>query len=136
MPRLPALIALVAATSLLALQLSGVHMHIDEHGYVGVPEGAHSHNQLAHQHDIDAEKNASHGHEHPEEPDYDGSKDLSIVELSGGASKLVLAFLLLVLVLPILARRCAGIFQILCAPVLSSRRTRWRPPLRAPPQLS
>lgn len=128
MCRSSAPIALIAAVSLLTLQLSGLHMHVDEHGYVGAPVGTHLHSQAAHHHGNGGELG-----DHSDDHDFDGSKDLAVVELSAGASKLVLALVLLALALPILLRQSAVRLPTIVIPVLSGRRTRWRPPLRAPP---
>ena len=146
MSRLSTSITFVATLSLLALQLSGVHMHVDENGYVGVPEVAHSHSQGVHHHDdVNSTVRTSsradehppvHSSDHPHDHDYDGSKDVSLVELSGGASKMALALIGLAFMLPILLQQCGGFIPNLLLPVQSGRRARWRPPLRAPPRFA
>lgn len=181
MRRSSSAIALMASVSLVALQLSGVHMHIDEHGYVGVPEGPHAHSRVSRDEDVAAghyhevshrhdahevpvahehahvaaapERAAAHSHSHAtnngpsastrvgtdgdESPahdhDYDGTKDVSIIELSNGVSKLLLAVFWVAFALPVLFLQYAGISAGQWLPVLGGRRSRWRPPLRAPP---
>lgn len=159
-------------------------MHIDEHGYVGVPEGPHAHSRMSRHHDAAAghpdeaphhhgADGLTHDHAHvatrqdnvaadthegassyangahdgalvgthdaaqqglPEhDHDYDGTKDVSLIELSSGLSKLLLAVFWVAFALPILFLQYAGISPGYWLPVLGGRRSRWRPPLRAPP---
>ena len=160
-------VAVLACISLAALQLSGLHMHVDENGYVGVPEGPHSHSHAAHNHDAaavahdahdhdaatvahDAHNHdaatvvhdhggsavAVHAHEHsggPADSDYGGTQDVSLFDLSAGATKLLLALICLTLFVPLLLQRAGNAFGGPALPVLTGRRSRWRPPLRAPP---
>ncbi len=108
-------IVTLACLSLLGLQLSGLHMHVDDHGYSGAPHGTHVH------------EGGTDPHEHEHET------DVTIVELGTIASK---HFLFLVAVgfslvtLFSVSRRLSPIHE----PVISTgRRVRWRPLLRAPP---
>ena len=109
-------LALIAIFSLLGLQLSGLHMHVDDHGYTGAPHGTHVHDGGTDPHD--------HQHE----------TDVTIVELGTIASKHFLFLIAVAFSLAMLfsvSRRLAPIHE----PVISAgRRVRWRPPLRAPPR--
>jgi hypothetical protein len=132
-------LAVTACLSLLLLQSAGVHVHADDSGYVGVPEAsfAHSHNHPDHDaaHHAGAE---SMGHAGPgvsdHTDDYEGERDVSLLDLALGVFKMPLAVLTLVLLFAFVsrARTLAGIDFVF--PILSGRHTRWRPPLRAPPQ--
>lgn len=144
-------------------------MHVDDGGYVGIPEGPHTHSHLrnhregtsdyrhgqidsrpradlhgigqyapgAHTHHDELPGETLHGHdgEHPTDHDYGDAKDVSLLELSGGAAKLVLvlALILLTVFVPLLTRAGPGGFADQSVRPLGSRRSRWRPPLRAPP---
>jgi len=115
MNRTAGLLALFAVLSLLGLQLSGLHMHVDDHGYSGAPHGTHVH-------DSDTDP---HDHEH--------ETDVTIVELGTIASK---HFLFLIAAAFSLAMRFSvsrGLAPIHEPPISAGRRTRLRPPLRAPP---
>ena len=102
-------------------------MHMDADGYVGVPEVAHTHSQrIAHDHGLD------HDHATPKE-DYEGTRDVSLFDLTSNAAKIPLAiftFAFLLIVVPMFRTfaRADIVYR-----VLSGRFTRWRPPLRAPP---
>lgn len=133
-------IGTAACFSLLMLQLSGLHVHADQDGYIGVPETSYSHTH-AHGHhgadrrdgsavvDIDAEFSVpSH--------DYDDARDVSLSDLALSAFKLTLAFLLFVFLFTIFPRNRTLVGTDFVYPILSGRRTRWRPPLRAPPPLA
>jgi len=136
MRRMTKPIAIAGCLCLLTVQFSGLHMHRDAEGYVGVPETAHTHrhghddyNDAIHfdaAHDDDADhRDESH--------DYEGVRDVSFFDLSLSPGKIplaILAFALLFLALPH-TRTLAG--RNIVYPVLSGRHTRWRPPLRAPP---
>jgi len=106
---------LVVSLSLLGAQLSGLHMHIGNHGYSGAPHATHSH----------AGGTDPHDHEH--------ETDVNVLELGTLASKHLL-FLIAVafsIVLAVEQRRHVAPRH---SRVLSSgRRVRLRPPLRAPP---
>ena len=106
---------------LLSLQLTGVHAHADESGFVSAPETAFAHSHDHHEHD-----DAHHDHE-------DG-KDVSLLEPALSKFKMPLAMIALILLFclfPIVR----PLFSIEFAyRVLSGRHTRWRPPLRAPPE--
>jgi hypothetical protein len=133
-------IGAAAWLSMLMLQLSGLHTHANENGYVGVPETASSHTHSHHQHaDADlsgafvAQQSAHSGdhdiHEHED------VRDISFFELASGAFKLPLAILALILLFSFYPHTRSFYRRAsLAHPVHSGRHTRWRPPLRAPPQ--
>ena len=102
--------------SLLGLQLSGLHMHVDDHGYSGAPHGTHVHESGTDPHE----------HEH--------DTDVTIVELGTIASKHLL-FLIAggfsLIILFSVSRRLTPIHEPLIG---TGRRVRWRPLLRAPPR--
>ena len=133
-------IGITACFSLLMLQLSGLHMHADAHGYIGVPETpyshihTHEHHGLLH-HDGTGvahadEDRAASGH------DYDDARDVSLLDLALSTFKLTLATLALVCLFLISPRVGTPVRLHFVYPVLSGRHTRWRPPLRAPPLLA
>ena len=101
--------------SLLGLQLSGLHMHVNDHGYSGAPHGTHVH------------EGGTDPHEHEHET------DVTIFELGTITSKhffflIAVAFSLVTLFS--VSRRLTPIYEPLIA---TGRRVRWRPLLRAPP---
>ena len=127
-----------ACLSLLCLQLSGVHIHADDGGYIGAPETpfTHSHGRLDHgdAHHAGGDTLGHVDHDFGSPHDYEGAEDVSLLELALGTFKMPLAILALFLLFLVLSR-----IRSLCASefvyrVLSGRHTRWRPPLRAPPQ--
>ena len=114
-------VVLLVYLSLLGAQLSGLHMHIDEHGYSGTPHQTHSHaGGAAHGGAADP-----HDHEH--------DTDVNVLELSTIASKHLL-FLIAIAFTILLALEPRRHVMPRHVRVLSSgRRVRLRPPLRAPP---
>lgn len=139
MRRWPSSIILVACLSLLALQLSGLHTHVDADGYVGTPQGTHVHGQgIIHRDGNGTQFDGADkdGHEHNGDTDHAGDKDVSIVELSTGASKILLFLVWIGLTLLIVLRPGGKISMNLAVPPTIDRHTRWRPPLRAPPHFS
>ena len=121
--------AIIVSFSLLALQLSGAHLHEDESGYVGTP-------QVSYQH--------SHGHHHDGEKrhyddgigagtDHEDVRDVSLLDAALSTLKAPLALV----AAPVLIAVAPSLRLLLSTdhvfPVLSGRHTRWRPPLRAPP---
>jgi len=138
MRRLPPSVVMVACLSLLAVQLSGLHMHVNDHGYTGTPQGTHVHGEGTHSHgdEADIHDAAIHGHEHGGDQDHDGDKDVSIVKLGAGGSKLLIlhAWLGLSRLIPLTLGEKLSPYS--AAPRFIGRHERWRPPLRAPPHLS
>jgi hypothetical protein len=141
MRRLTNPLALAACLSLLSMQLSGVHVHADDSGYVGVPEASFTHSHGHHVHDNEhhgGNAKVDHGHRGDSAPahDYEHAKDVSVPDLALGTFKLPLAIpapILLFTEFPAIRTLASTDFVF---PVLSGRHTRWRPPLRAPPQPS
>ena len=131
MRRPPSTIILVACLSLLALQLSGLHTHVDADGYVGTPQGTHVHGNGTH---VDGAGIDTHGH--GGDTDHAGDKDVSIVELSTGASKILLFLVWVGLLLLIVLELRNKISLNFVGPPPTGRHARWRPPLRAPPRFS
>jgi hypothetical protein len=119
-------IGATAWLSLLMLQLTGLHAHANEHGYIGVPETANSHTH-SHASDHDGDH-----HRH----DYEDARDVSLFEIASGAFKSPLAIPALILLFSFFPRTRTFARANLAYPVLSGRHTRWRPPLRAPPSLA
>lgn len=131
----------LACLGLLGSQLTGLHMHMNADGYVGTPEGTHVHGAAAFAEtrvpaDHDHPVHEHPFHEHPAHPDHEGDRDVSVVELSAGASKLLIFFAWLAVGLAILFSPVHSVRTDAAASPPRSRRDRWRPPLRAPPLLS
>ncbi len=130
-------IMLAAGISLVALQLSGLHMHVDAHGYAGTPQGTHVHGQGVEDHRaVTHLAGADDRHEHTGGQDHEGDKDMSVVELNTGVSKLLVFLVWLGLGLFTVLRPATQILPIAAVPQPVVRNTRWRPPLRAPPHFS
>ena len=139
MRRPPTLIMLAACLSLVAVQLSGLHMHVDAEGYAGPPEGTHIHGQPGHHHGdvIHIDDAAAHQENaHPGDPDHAGDKDVSIVKFGTAVSKLLLYLMALGLILLMVLSPTDTIAPRNTVPRSSTRHERWRPPLRAPPLFS
>jgi hypothetical protein len=114
---MPRLMLVVFSLCLLSIQVSGLHLHVGPEGNGGL-HGTHIHEA------------------DPDAHDHEGDSDVSLVELGTGSGKLLVfllpfAFILLAVV------ECGKCIR---TPVVGSmrprRRSRWRPPLRAPPSLS
>ncbi len=139
MRRWPSSIILVACLSLLALQLSGLHTHVDADGYAGTPQGTHVHGQgIIHRDENGTQFDGADkdGHKHNGDTDHAGDKDVSIVELSTGASKILLFLVWVGLLLLIALELRNKISLNFMGPPPTGRHARWRPPLRAPPRFS
>jgi len=126
----------LACVSLLAVQLTGLHMHVNAHGYVGTPQRTHVHSVGPHNHGDVARVDDETIHSHERDPTHDGDKDVSINEHSSATSKLVIlsAWLSLDLLMPVTPGEKITPYTVVPRPV--GRHTRWRPPLRGPPRLS
>ncbi len=129
---------LSACLSLLAVQLSGLHMHMDAEGNVGDPQGLHLHSQPLHSHE-----GAMHvhtpdvvEHEHPGENGHDGDKDIAIAEMSAGKTQLSVLGIYYDVGLLVTRAPTGELSPVADVPLPSVRNSRWRPPLRAPPQFS
>lgn len=118
--------AAIACICLLALQASGLHLHVDAAGH---DAGVHS-DHLHH--------NAAEGHSHHGTPekahDHSAEADVSLFEqLSASWSQLIPILIAfgIAAYLVVLFRECPSSRPRQQAKV--RRRGRWRPPLRAPP---
>lgn len=127
-------IMVLACMSLLAVQVSGLHMHVDAHGYAGTPQSTHVHSQDTHSHGGDKHRDHAALHEHPHgDRSHDGDKDVSVIELNTGGSKLVILAVWSGLSLLIPLTLGEKLSPLAAVPRPVGRHTRWRPPLRAPP---
>jgi hypothetical protein len=120
------------------LQLSGLHTHANEHGYVGAPETAYSHVHTTDHGHQPEQSDSDHVHElslgsADHVHDYEDARDLSVFELASGKLKLSLAILAPAFLLCVSSGFPALLNPHFAYRVLSGRHTRWRPPLRAPP---
>jgi len=106
---------LVISLSLLGAQLSGLHMHIGDHGYSGAPHATHSH----------AGGKDPHDHEH--------ETDVNVLELGTLASKSLLFLLAVPFSLALALELRRHVMPRHSRALSSGRRVRLRPPLRAPP---
>jgi len=134
-------IGIAVCLCFLSVQFSGLHMHVDAEGYVGVPEIAHTHSQRIHdRHDAhDAAANTDVHHDHGDlaaDENYEGTRDVSVNDLTLSSVKVPLAILVLAFLFSVIPLARALASPHIVHPVLSGRYTRWRPPLRAPPQLA
>jgi hypothetical protein len=140
MRRLRTELVSLACLGLLGVQLSGLHMHLDAHGYSGVPVGTHVHHAGDHHHDHAAaihEHGAEEQHDRQRgDADHDGDQDVSVVQLAGAAGKIVLFFVWTVLGF-IVVRDVGSRISVPLLPFVPKRHPlRWRPPLRGPPAFS
>ena len=134
--RCPLLVS--ACVSLLAVQLGGLHMHVDADGNVGGPRGAHLHTQLLHSHGDDTHVHHPDTleHEHSGEPEHAGDNDISVTEMRSGKSTLADLDLNLQQGLVIHLAPVVQVRLERSEPRSLIRKSRWRPPLRAPPSAS
>jgi hypothetical protein len=143
MRRITTPMTLAASFCLLALQLSGLHMHLDAGGYVGTPQPAHTHRQSVHAHHSLGHSHDAHdgayragdvGEDPAHDSDYEGTRDITFDELALSPAKLPLALLPMIVLSIVVSRVLALPSLDVVHPVLSGRHTRWRPELRAPPK--
>lgn len=136
---------LAACLSLVALQMSGLHMHVNANGFAGTPEGTHLHD--AHHHDSPAHhdsapiahEHAAHehtAHEHAAGQGHTSDTDISIFELNTALSKLPLDLIAPALFLLMVLQPADTISPVASVSRQVRRHERWRPPLRAPPLFS
>ncbi|HEY5623975.1 MAG TPA: hypothetical protein VIV14_09445 [Gammaproteobacteria bacterium] len=130
MRKLSTPLMLAACLSLVALQMSGLHMHVNADGFAGTPQGTHVHD--AHRHDGTPAPH-DHGHDHGAGQGHSSDTDVSIVNYNAGASKLPLDLIALALVLLMFVRPAAKLAPVSVVPRPLERYERWRPPNRAPP---
>ena len=127
-------ITLIACFCLLGFQMSGLHTHVDEHGYDGLPKGIHLHDFSGHGEAV--EHDALDDQNHLDDHDYTADKDVFIFDLALGASK-VLDFSILVGFSLFIATKSIykySSFYLYSYPD-RHREHRW-PQLRAPPPFS
>lgn len=132
----PQSVALAACLSLLGLQLSGLHLHVNAEGFDPVPHGTHVHG-IAHRHDgVAAHTDDTGSHDiDGDRHDHDGDRDVAAVELGTGAAKLPV--FLVGDALELVANPPGAVTVRGDATTRpSARGIRWRPPLRGPPRLS
>jgi hypothetical protein len=115
MPKVSFPLAAIACFCLLAMQLSGLHLHIDTVNKDTGLHGTHTHQVISSDHDHNAEV------------------DVELLEqYSSGVSKLIPLISQVILLVTAL-----WIVRQLWSPSITSEkariRLRWRPPLRAPP---
>lgn len=132
-------IGAIACLSLLTLQLSGAHVHIGPAGYVGVPETSfsHDHGEQDHHHGTHvADAAIDHAAEVSAESDndYGDAQDVSLLDQTLPAFKIPLAVPAPIALFAFAPRVRSLASTNVVYRVLSGRYTRWRPPLRAPPQ--
>lgn len=121
-------LAIVTCLSLLILQLSGVHVHANDSGYIGAPETPFTHSHDHH--------DAHHAGDEGAGPVSDGeeARDVDLLDLALSLFKMPLAIMALVLLFVLFPNVRALVRLEFVRRILSGRHTRWRPPLRAPPQ--
>jgi hypothetical protein len=105
---------LIACCAFIGTQLTGVHAHVDDHGFDGAVQSAHDHH-----HD--------HGDEH------DGDVDVQVLDLGITAAKAVFLLFAVCLTLFLLSPVRGPVRFEYEIRLPLRRRLRWRPPLRAPP---
>lgn len=138
MRRLKYPVMITACVSLLAVQLGGLHMHVDSAGNVGGVKGIdlhvpflHSHGDYTHVH-----LPGTPHHEHSGDPEHAGENVISVTEMRGAKSALAVPDLVL-LPGPVIHRlEVTQVRAVHPKPRSSIRKSRWRPPLRAPPSIS
>ncbi len=128
----------LACMSLLAVQLGGLHMHVDADGNVGGVKGVDLHVPLVHSHDGNTHVHLpdTPHHEHPGDPEHAGDNDISVIEMRSGKSKLTDFTFNLHLRLAIHRVLVEQVRPIISEPQPITRKSRWRPPQRAPPAIS
>jgi hypothetical protein len=102
--------------SLFGAQLSGLHMHVDDHGYAGAPHAAHSHHHGG---------GDRHDHEH--------ETDVTAIDLGTIATKQIFLPAALALAVVMILSLCQRVVPQPLMLAMPCGRVRWRPPLRAPP---
>src|SRR5690606_2908758 len=90
-------LSVLACVTLLVSQLSGLHMHVDSNGYTGSPQYAHVHDH--------ARGNGGFDHD----PGHESERDVSVVKLSGSATKVLVYFAWLCLGLFVFSKRLRSI---------------------------
>ena len=127
-----------ACVSLLAVQLGGLHVHVDSAGNVGSVKGVDLHVPLLHSHGdyTHVHLPGTPHHEHPGDSEHAGDNDISVTEMRGANSALAFPDLTLLPGLMIHRIEAAQVRPVHSEPLSTIRKSRWRPPLRAPPTIS
>ncbi len=126
---------LAACMSLVALQISGLHIHVNAQGFSGTPQGAHVHDTHSRGTAVQ-EDNAPAIHEHVGGQGHTGDQDVSIVKATPTASKMLLDLIALAFILLMVLRPADKIAPCTAVTRPGGHHERWRPPLRAPPHPS
>ena len=118
MRTVPVLLIAIMCLSLLTLQMSGLHLHVSGDSQSGALQGTHLH---------DADHDG-HGQDH------DAEIDVSPFEQGVTWFKLIPILVALIFVLLSIRRTSTMVWPQLVEHFPTRHRSRWRPPLRAPPQ--
>jgi hypothetical protein len=118
MRQVPSLFIAIMCLSLLTMQMSGLHLHANADSQSGALHGMHLH-------DTNPD---GHGHDH------DAEIDMSPFDPGVTWSKLIPVLLALIFVLLTIRRTSTTVRPPLVERLSKRHRSRWRPPLRAPPQ--
>ncbi len=116
MRAIPTWFIVIPVMALLSMQLSGLHMHVNPDGAGGL-HGTHVH-------EMDS---AKHGHDHVHDT------DVSLFELGTSWGNLILFLPPLVFIMLTFAQGGRTVWMLIADTFQRRRRSRWRPPLRAPP---
>lgn len=108
-------ILVFVCAALLLIQFSGLHQHVGTQGVYSDTHGTHMHDLNAGAHD------------------HDTNIDVGFFELSVPWSKLAPFLIVLMAVLFITSRTTQSVTFSHCQWLKPRKRSRWRPPLRAPP---
>jgi hypothetical protein len=112
----PTAFIVILVVCLLSMQLSGLHMHVNSDGTGGL-HGTHVHET----------DNDGHGHAHEHDT------DVSLFELGTISGKLFLVLPLFLFVFLTFVHSGRVVWTFVASTFQRRRRSRWRPPLRAPP---
>jgi hypothetical protein len=115
MQRTSVALLLIACCAFIGTQLSGVHAHVDDHGFDGAVQSTH-------------DQHHDHGDEH------DGDVDVQVLDLGMTAAKAVFLLFAMGLTLFLLSPVHGPVRFEYEIRLPLRRRLRWRPPLRAPPR--
>lgn len=114
----PTLLIAIMCLSLLTMQMSGLHMHVSIDSQGGAHHGTHLHDAGIDGHGLD----------------HDVEVDVSTFETGTTWSKLIPLLVSLVFVLLATVLASMTVWPALVERLPTRHQSRWRPPLRAPPQ--
>jgi hypothetical protein len=118
-------IAAIACLCLLTMQMSGLHLHVDEDGH---DAGIHT----VHLHQVVPEVHTHHGD--GDVHDHSAEVDVSLLEQLGASWSKLVPLLIACLISAYLGLRLQQCLRPLSGlPGKVRHRERWRPPLRGPP---